>query len=288
MIDTLVVIGVGLIGGSFALDLRRQGRVRRVIGVGRTAANLERALQLGVIDAAMTDAAAAVTEADFVLLATPVGQMGARMAEIAPVLRPGTVVTDAGSTKADVASLYHEHLANHLPTCVPGHPIAGSDLSGAAAARYGLFDGRRVVLTPLKETDAVALGRVQDVWVACGAQVQIMSAKAHDRVFAAVSHLPHLLAFAYMNAVLARPDAGDCLALAAAGFRDFTRIAGSHPEMWRDIALANRHALVEDLAAFRRQLEVIEQALATGDGAALAATFEAASTARAAWGKAGA
>ncbi|MBV8465356.1 MAG: prephenate dehydrogenase/arogenate dehydrogenase family protein [Burkholderiales bacterium] len=285
MLNKLVVIGVGLIGGSFALDLKRAGLVREVVGVGRSAENLERALQLQVIDRAETDARVAVADADLVLLATPVGQMGAVLAHIAPVLPRHTIVTDAGSTKRDVVALYRAHLADSLDRCIPAHPIAGSDLSGAAAARYGLFEQRNVVLCPLAETAVEAKERVAALWSACGANIVTLDAARHDAVFAAVSHLPHLLAFAYMNSVLDRPDADLCLELAATGFRDFTRIAGSHPEMWRDIALANRTGLLADLKGFRAELDRLIVQLEVSDAAAMTDRFARASTARAGWGK---
>jgi len=284
-IRKLVVIGVGLIGGSFALDLRRAGLVQSVVGVGRSVENLERAMQLGVIDACSQDAATAVRDADLVLLATPVGQMDGVLAAIAPHLPPNAIVTDAGSTKRDVVALYRKHLATSLHRCVPAHPIAGSDLSGAAAARYSLFENRNVVLCPLAETHADATARVSALWAACGAHIAQLSAAEHDAVFAAVSHLPHLLAFAYMNSVLARGDAETCLKLAATGFRDFTRIAGSHPEMWRDIALANRDGLLGDLRAFRQQLDGMIGELEQADGEALNTRFSEASTARVKWAK---
>jgi prephenate dehydrogenase len=284
-LNKLVVIGVGLIGGSFALDLRRAGLVKTVVGVGRSPENLDRALQLKVIDHAEQDAARAVVDADLVLLATPVGQMGKVLAQIAPHLSPKTIVTDAGSTKRDVAALYRQHLPDGLARCLPAHPIAGSDLSGAAAARYSLYEGRKVVLCPLPETDAAVVSTMQALWEACGAQLVTLKPEQHDAVFAAVSHLPHLLAFAYMNSVLDRPDAQTCLALAATGFRDFTRIAGSHPEMWRDIALANRDGLLADLRAFRTELDGLIDSLAREDAHAMTDRFTRASVARAAWGK---
>ncbi|QNM97920.1 prephenate dehydrogenase [Chitinimonas koreensis] len=284
-IGKLVVIGTGLIGGSFALDLKHAGLVGEVVGVGRSRGNLERALQLRVIDRAEQDAARAVEGADLVLLATPVGQMDAVLAAIAPVLPRAAIVTDAGSTKRDVAALYRRHLADTLDRCVPAHPIAGSDLSGAAAARYGLFDGRKVVLCPLAETAAASRDTVAALWAACGARLVELAPERHDAVFAAVSHLPHLLAFAYMNSVLDRADADTCLALAASGFRDFTRIAGSHPEMWRDIALANRDGLLADLRAFRTELDALIGKLDACDGDALAERFARASAVRAGWGK---
>ncbi|WP_199154832.1 prephenate dehydrogenase/arogenate dehydrogenase family protein [Chromobacterium sp. ASV23] len=282
-IDTLVVAGVGLIGGSFALALKRAGRVRRVIGVGRTLANLENALALGVADEVTQDIASVAHRADMVLLAAPVGQMGALMRALAPGLRPGAIVTDGGSTKSDVVALYREHLPQHLSWCVPAHPIAGSDLSGAAAAQYGLYENRRVVLTPLDETRPEAAETVAELWRACGAEIHAMSAAEHDAVFASVSHLPHLLAFAYVDQVAAKADAERCFDFAATGFRDFTRIAGSHPEMWTDISLANRDALLAELANYRASLERLSALLEQGDAASLNQLFSEARAARTRW-----
>ncbi|MBV1776698.1 prephenate dehydrogenase/arogenate dehydrogenase family protein [Burkholderiaceae bacterium DAT-1] len=279
---TLVVIGVGLIGGSFALDLRRAGRVSKVIGVGRSPENLQRAIQLKVIDEADT-LESAVSRADLVLIATPVGQMEAIMRRINACLPPHALVTDAGSTKVDVCALYHRCLPDHLDRCVPGHPIAGSDLSGAAAARFALFEQRKVVLTPLQETASGSVERIRSLWQSTGAQVVEMSAREHDDVFATVSHLPHLLAFAYMNHVLNRPHADRCLQLAASGFRDFTRIAGSHPEMWRDIAMGNREALLDELQLFRDELDLVIRQLGGQDGQAMRDGFARASEVRAKW-----
>ncbi|WP_245615812.1 prephenate dehydrogenase [Andreprevotia chitinilytica] len=284
-INRLVLLGTGLIGGSFALALKRAGRVRHVVGVGRNAQNLQRALDLNVIDSASHDAAEAVQGADFVLIATPVGQMGRLMGEIAPHLASDCIVTDGGSTKRDVVALYREHLSQHLGQCVPGHPIAGSELSGAAAAQYGLYEGRRVVLTPLPETRSDAVARVRALWEVCGASVYEMSAEEHDGIFACVSHVPHLLAFAYMNSVLDRSNASACLDFAATGFRDFTRIAGSHPDMWRDIALANRDAILADLKANAEQLKHVIGLVESGEMDALTDYIGRASRARNGWGK---
>ncbi|PHV09866.1 prephenate dehydrogenase [Chitinimonas sp. BJB300] len=283
VVNKLVVIGVGLIGGSFSLDLKRAQLVRQVVGVGRSTANLERALQLKVIDAAATDTTKAVCDADMVFLAIPVGQMDTVLACIAPALPAHTLITDGGSTKGDVAQLYRKHLPDSLHRCQPAHPIAGSDLSGAAAARYGLYENKKVVLTPLAETTPETTAKVAALWQACGAEIIQMSPTEHDTIFAAVSHLPHVLAFTYMNTILARPDAATCLQLAGSGFRDFTRIAGSHPEMWRDIVLANRAPLLADLAAFKTQLEQMMLQLEAADANALEQAFLAASKVRSSW-----
>lgn len=283
MINKLVIFGVGLIGGSFALALREAGAVTEIVGVGRTMGNLRAAVELGVIDSAAPIAASAVKGADAVLLAMPVGQMGGVMESIAPYLEAHTVVTDAGSTKGDVVALARRHLAGHLGQFVPAHPIAGAEQSGVAAARADLYRGRNVVLTPLPETAPEAVERAKALWTACGASVTEMTADAHDRIFAAVSHLPHLLAFALVDEIARRPDAAELFGYAASGFRDFTRIAGSSPEMWRDISLANRDALLHELDAYARQLARLRELVANGDGAALEALFRHASETRNAW-----
>ncbi|PXX76966.1 prephenate dehydrogenase [Rivihabitans pingtungensis] len=282
-IGKLVIIGVGLIGGSFALAMKRAGLVGQVVGVGRSLDNLNRAIELGVIDAASQDPAQAVAGADLVMVATPVGQMGRVFDAIAPVLPAAAIVTDAGSTKGDVAQLMRAHLPEHLAYCVPAHPIAGSDRSGAAAAQYGLFEQRRVVLTPLEATLPEAAEAVGQWWQASGARVFSMRADEHDAVFASVSHLPHLLAFAYVEMVANKTDAARCFDFAATGFKDFTRIAGSHPEMWRDISLANRDALLADLRAYQAGLAQLTQWVEAGDGAALEQMFQHAREARVQW-----
>lgn len=282
-IGKLVIIGVGLIGGSFALAMKRAGLVGQVVGVGRSLDNLNRAIELGVIDAASQDPAQAVAGADLVMVATPVGQMGRVFDAIAPVLPAHAIVTDAGSTKGDVAQLMRAHLPDHLAYCVPAHPIAGSDRSGAAAAQYGLFEQRRVVLTPLEATLPEAAEAVGQWWQASGARVFSMRADEHDAVFASVSHLPHLLAFAYVEMVANKTDAARCFDFAATGFKDFTRIAGSHPEMWRDISLANRDALLADLRAYQAGLAQLTQWVEAGDGAALEQMFQHAREARVQW-----
>lgn len=282
-IQTLVVVGVGLIGGSFSLSLKRAGLVGRVVGVGRSADNLQRALELGVVDAVSQDAASAVRGADMVLLATPVGQMASLLAAMAPELSAQTIVSDAGSTKGNVVEIFRQALPGHLARCVPAHPIAGSELSGAAAAQYGLYENRDVVLTPLPETDASAIETVAALWQACGARIHTMRAEEHDSVFASVSHLPHLLAFSYIDTIAAKPDGARCLDFASTGFRDFTRIAGSSPEMWRDISQANRAALLAELERFRSGLDVLIDEVERGDGEALHERFARARQVRMAW-----
>ncbi len=284
VIKKLVVCGVGLIGGSVALALRRAGAVERIVGVGRSPASLARAVELGVIDEAAPDWAAALAGAEIVLLAAPVGQMDRIMAEMASHLAPGTLVTDAGSTKGDVIEAIYRHLGDHLATVVPAHPIAGAEFSGVEHAHADLFDGRKVVVTPLPENEPAAVLRIRAMWEACQAVIYEMPPQEHDRVFAAVSHLPHLLAFGLVHDLAGRANAEQLFSFAASGFRDFTRIAGSHPEMWRDICLANRQPLLAELDQYLAELAYLRALLLSGDGARLAEHFEIARQARIAWG----
>ena len=279
MINKLTLIGVGLIGGSFALALREAGLVREVVGVGRSVENLSAALGMYVIDA-YAEAALAVQGADVVLLAVPVGQMGSMMTAIAPHLAPNTIVTDVGSTKQDVVALARANLTNHLAQFVPGHPIAGAEQSGVKAARGDLFRERNVVLTPLPETNPAAKELIAQLWQRCGAKVSEMAPAQHDEVFAAVSHLPHLLAFGLVDYIAGQPNAEQLFGFAASGFRDFTRIAGSSPEMWSDICIANRDALLQQLAGYEAELARLKQLIERGDGGALAQLFGAARDAR--------
>jgi prephenate dehydrogenase len=285
-IGKLVVVGVGLIGGSCALALKARGAVAQVVGIGRTRANLDDATRCGVVDRAMTLDQAWTRElrdADMVLVAAPVAQYPALFAAIAPAIGPRTVVTDAGSTKQDVVAAARASFGEALPRFVPAHPIAGTENSGAASAFATLYDGRTVILTPIPDTDRAAEAAVRALWEGCGAQVRTLDAARHDRIYAAVSHLPHLLAFAFVDSIAAREDAGDYLDLAGGGFRDFTRIAASAPEMWRDILLANRAAVSTELQLYRAMLDRFEAAMQQGDAAALDALIDASRRARRAW-----
>ena len=286
-IGKLVVVGVGLIGGSFALALKGAGAAGRVIGVGRGAANIRRALELGIIDAAGALDRATFSDADLALLAVPVGQMRSVMHAIAPLLGAKTVVTDAGSTKEDVVALARRELKGALSRFVPGHPIAGTEKSGADSAFAALYRGRRVVLTPLAGTEPGALALVRSAWESCGAAVSELKAKEHDAVLAAVSHLPHVLAYALVDQVARHKSAKQLFSFAAGGFRDFTRIASSHPEMWRDICLANRKALLAELGRYGGELERVNRMLDRGDGKALEKLFSGARDARNRWLKEG-
>jgi prephenate dehydrogenase len=279
----LVVCGIGLIGGSFALALREAGMVRRVVGIGRSAASVDAALERRVIDEAVGDWSQALEGADLVLLATPVGQMEAQMRLLVPHLGPDTVVTDGGSTKRDVVAAARRQFGERIGQFVPSHPIAGAERSGVTAAGADLYRGRRVVMTPLPENGAQALARVRAAWEACGASVAQMNPAEHDAVFAAVSHLPHLLAFALVHEFAQRPESEKLFGFAAGGFRDFTRIAGSHPEMWRDICIANRDALLVELDAYQAELGRLRGALEQADGALLEQAFGRARAARQAW-----
>jgi prephenate dehydrogenase len=285
-VGKLVVIGVGLIGGSFALAMKRSGAASSVVGVGRSKANLDAAVRLGLIDRAFAlDEAwtADLADADLVLLATPVGEMPSLFATIAPHIGPKTVLTDAGSTKQDVIDAARSHLGPALPRFVPGHPIAGTEHSGAGAAFEALFRDRQVVLTPLADTDPAALARVSQCWERCGASVRRLDAARHDAILSAVSHLPHVLAFALIEDLAARADADEHFELAGTGLRDVTRLAGSHPGLWRDVCLANRDALRRDIASYRRELDRIDALLDRRDGAALLALFAHARAKRDAW-----
>ncbi len=279
----IVIFGVGLIGGSFALALRKAHAVSEVVGFGRSSATLEQARQLGIIDRLGEDVAREVADADLVLLATPVGQMAELMARIAPHLGAHTLVTDGGSTKGDVVAAARANMGGRISQFVPAHPIAGAEKSGAAAALADLYQGKKVVLTPLPENSQESVALVRQAWEACGAVVSELTAEQHDAVFAAVSHLPHLLSFALVHDLAQRDDRDLLLSFAASGFRDFTRIAASSPEMWRDISLANREALLRELQAYIGELTMMSSALEAGDAARLEQIFRTARELRAGW-----
>lgn len=283
---------MGLIGGSVALALKNNqaalavknaGLAPHIVGIGRTEKSLSEALDLGVIDSAETNVEAAIQDADLILIAAPVAQTTAILLSIKPHLSKQTVITDAGSTKVDVLACAEAALGGQFNQFVGGHPIAGAEKSGVAAALPNLFAGKNVVLTPSAETSTEAIASVTALWQACGANVSEMKAETHDGIFAAVSHLPHLLAFALVDDIASRPNAEQLFSFAASGFRDFTRIAGSHPEMWRDISLANKSALLSELTAYQLELSQLKQLLEHEDGDGLQALFERASVARNNW-----
>lgn len=279
----VAVIGVGLIGGSFALALKAARQATHVVGAGRSAANLQLALERGAIDSIAKEASAAARDADVVLVAAPVAQFERVFADVASALSAKAIITDAGSTKRDVIAAARRALGAKIAQFVPGHPIAGAEKSGVAAASGELFRNRRVILTPLAENSPATLSRVQSLWQACGARVSRMDADEHDAVLAAVSHLPHVLAFALVHEVASRANAEQLFSLAAGGFRDFTRIASSHPEMWRDICVANRDRLIAELASYQGKLGKMKALLEAGDGAALERLFAEAREARDQW-----
>jgi len=257
----LAVVGVGLIGGSFALALKQAKAVSHVVGVGRNPANLKLARERGIIDSVAADAAAATRGADLVLIATPVAQFAGIFRELAGSLDAKTLVTDGGSTKRDVIAAARKALGKNVSRFVPAHPIAGAEKSGAAAAKADLFRDRRVVLTPLEENAKDSISTIEAAWAACGAKVSRMNAEEHDAVLAAVSHLPHLLAFALVHEVAQRKNSEQLFSFAAGGFRDFTRIASSHPEMWRDICVANRDRLLDEVSRFSKKMDKIKSLL---------------------------
>jgi prephenate dehydrogenase len=279
----IVIFGVGLIGGSFALALKKAGAVGEVVGFGRRRETLEQAQQLGILDRIGVNEATEARDADIVLIATPVAQMADIFRRIAPHLGSHTLVTDGGSTKGDVVAAAYDYLGDKAARFVPAHPIAGAEKSGPEAALADLYVGKRVVLTPLAENSSEAVARIKQAWELCGANVSVLTAEQHDRVFAAVSHLPHLLSFALVHDIAQRENKDQLLSFAASGFRDFTRIAASSPEMWRDICLANRDALMHELLQYANELHGLYQALEQCDANKLEETFRTAREVRSAW-----
>jgi prephenate dehydrogenase len=276
----VAILGCGLMGASLAGALKRRNLASRIVGYDADPDVGARAVSLGLLDAAAPGAAQAATDADLIVLATPVGAMAPLLSQIAPALGASALVTDLGSAKGDVVAAARVALGPAFARFVPGHPIAGGERSGPQNADPDLFRGCTVVVTPAPETRAEALASVEQMWRACGARVVQLDAGDHDRILASVSHLPHLLAFALVTQIAARPEAQHTLAFAGPGFRDFTRIAASSAVMWRDIALANREALGEELRALVPALQRIERALAAGDGQTLEGLFEVASRTR--------
>ena len=282
MFGKVVIVGVGLIGGSFARALRAAGAVTTIAGVGRSAEAMLRALELGIVDE-VAPIESAMRGADLVLIAAPVAQTAKVLASLLPYLEPHTIVTDAGSTKTDVAAAARAVMGERVSQFVPGHPIAGRETNGPDAAIVDLYVGKKTVLTPLPENTEADVARVATAWNACGAIIHKLSPEEHDTVFASVSHLPHLLAYALVNDIAEKPHAALLFQYAASGFRDFTRIAGSSPEMWRDITLANAPALLGELDSYLAQLTTLRAMLAAGDGAGIEAVYTNARQARQRW-----
>jgi len=284
MFRQLGLIGCGLMGGSFALAVRQAGLVERVVGYSPTARSREVALALGAIDVAVDTPAAAAHPSDLVLLALPVASTEATLCAIRDALAPETLVMDVGSTKSDVVQAAAAALNDaQLPWFVPAHPIAGKAQAGVAHAQADLYQNCLVVLTPGEMTNALALAKARQLWQSLQCRVRDMTPAAHDAGFAAVSHLPHLLAFALMNAITDQPDGADLLSLAGPGFRDFSRIAEGDPSLWRDVLLANHVQVQRQSVLFRKQLDTLERCLETGDSAQLTYLINQASSARAGW-----
>lgn len=284
-IKNLILIGVGLIGGSFALDLKRAKCVETVIGIDLDSDNLERALERRVIDQAFTEInAQSMADADLIVIATPVATLPHICQQLEPYLASNTIISDVGSTKQSAIQAFKQFLPEHFEHCVAAHPIAGSDRSGALAAQFGLYQNKKLILCPHEQQNSASLECVGQLWEHVGARVFRMNAREHDEIFAAVSHFPHLLAFSYVHQMLEHPNGADYLRFAGSGFRDFTRIAASNPTMWADIMLENQASLLDLIAAQQAQLAYLSDCLQRGDKAALRDYFQAAQQVREDWG----
>ncbi|MEO6745066.1 MAG: prephenate dehydrogenase/arogenate dehydrogenase family protein [Caldimonas sp.] len=283
MFNQLGVIGCGLMGGSFALALKRAGLVRRVVGYSKSPSTTENARRLGIIDTVAESALLAVSGSDIVLIAVPVSATEATFKAIRHLIEPGVLIMDVGSTKRDVVDAARRVLKDRIGSFVPAHPIAGKEVSGIANADASLYAGRQVILTPLPKTQPELVQKATDVWAAIGAQVLRMTPENHDAAFAAVSHLPHVLAFAFFNAVARQPAGRDYLSLGGPGFRDFTRIAASNPAVWRDILMANREEILKQTQRFRAALDAMEHVITTENTEALEELIRSASDARSGW-----
>jgi prephenate dehydrogenase len=283
MFNQLGLIGCGLMGGSFALALKHAGLVKRVIGYSKSPSTTDRAKKLGIIDDAAESALLAVSGSDIVVLAVPVAATEGIFRAIRHLVEPGVLFMDVGSTKRDVVDAARRVLKERVPYFVPAHPIAGKEATGIAHADAALYSGRQVILTPLPSTNPELVQKAIDVWSAIGAQVLKMTPENHDAAFAAVSHLPHLLAFAYFSAVVKQPSGQEFLALAGPGFRDFTRIAASDPTVWRDILVSNREEILKQSLRFRHTLDALEHVMRSGNVEALEDLLRQAADARAGW-----
>jgi prephenate dehydrogenase len=283
MFEQLGLIGCGLMGGSFALALKRAGLVKRVVGYSKSPSTTERARQMGVIDVEAPSALLAVSGADIVLLAVPVSATEASFKAIRHLVGPNTLIMDVGSTKRDVVDAARRVLRDHLGCFVPAHPITGKEVSGVEHADPDLYFGKQVILTPIERTFTVQLEKAVNVWTALGCNVVKMSPQSHDAAYAAVSHLPHLIAFALINSISGQAQGKDYLSLAGPGFRDFTRIAASDPKMWRDILVANKEELLEQSRIFQNTLKDLEKLIGAADGDSLEERIDQASHTRANW-----
>ena len=283
MFEQLGLIGCGLMGGSFALALKRAGLVKRVVGYSKSPSTTERARQMGVIDVEAPSALLAVSGADIVLLAVPVSATEATFKAIRHLITANTLVMDVGSTKRDVVDAARRVLRDDIGCFVPAHPITGKELSGVEHADADLYAGKQVILTPIERTYTAQLNKATSLWTALGCKVVQMSPQAHDAAYAAVSHLPHLIAFSLMNSISGQAQGADYLSLAGPGFRDFSRIAASDSKMWRDILIANREELLAQSKIFQQTLQSLEKLIAASDGDALEQQLEKASDTRAHW-----
>jgi prephenate dehydrogenase len=283
MFEQLGLIGCGMMGGSFALALKRAGLVKRVVGYSKSPSTTERARQLGVIDVEAPSALLAVSGADLVLLAVPVSATEATFKAIRHLVRGNVLIMDVGSTKREVIDAARRVLKDQVGVFVPAHPIAGKEVAGVEHADADLYHGRQVILTPIERTLTAQLEKAAQLWTALGCHVKQMSPEAHDAAYAAVSHLPHMVSFALMNAIQDQADGQDFLSLAGPGFRDFTRIAASDPAMWRDVLMSNREELLAQSRHFQRALHALETAINASNPDALEALIERASSARARW-----
>ena len=283
MFEQLGLIGCGLMGGSFALALKRAGLVKRVVGYSKSPSTTERARQLGVIDVEAPSALLAVSGADIVLLAVPVSATEATFKAIRHLITPSTLVMDVGSTKRDVVDAARRVLRDQVGCFVPAHPITGKEVSGVEHADANLYTDKQVILTPIERTFTAQLSRATSLWTELGCHVLQMSPQAHDAAYAAVSHLPHLIAFALMNSISGQSHGADYLSLAGPGFRDFSRIAASDPKVWRDILVANREELLAQSKLFQQTLQSLEKLISSSDGDALERLIEVASDTRSHW-----
>ena len=283
MFEQLGLIGCGLMGGSFALALKQAGLVKRVVGYSKSPSTTERARQMGIIDIEAPSALLAVSGADIVLIAVPVAASEASFKAIKHLVTPDMLIMDVGSTKRDVVDAARRALREHVGLFVPAHPIAGKEVAGVENADADLYTGKQVILTPIERTLAPQLQRATELWTRLGCKVLTMSPEQHDAAYAAVSHLPHLIAFALMNAISGQPQGQDFLSLAGPGFRDFSRIAASDPKVWRDILLSNREELLAQSQLFQRNLQALEAMISGGNAQALESLIEQASLTRAHW-----
>lgn len=281
--EQLGIIGCGLMGSSFALAMKRAGLVKRIVGYSKSPSTTARALQLGVIDVEAASALQAVSGSDVVLIAVPVAAIEGTFKAIKHMITPSMLIMDVGSTKSDVVDAAQRILGSLVGAFVPAHPIAGKEVSGVDSADVNLYSGKQVILTPIARTLTEQLSRAQSIWTALGCKVENMSPEAHDAAFAAVSHLPHLLAFALMNSIKSQKQSQDFLSLAGSGFRDFTRIAASDPEMWHDIFMANRVQMTLQIDQFKQTLDLLASMIAQNDSRSLEANLTLASNARKAW-----